>query len=314
MNTGADAIHGASEGFRNASQSLASAAEPIRASHERIETTLRSVGDLVETVSETLMQNSASVAENASHVLETAQTALGNEREGIRRSLGATRAAMAQLSDEAEKIDHLDEMLGRALTQYNAQLEAALGTSRPRWPDARCSSSGTRHAQERCGAGRYLSAEPGTGPRMRAQAKQVRHEEEEERAFVSMVDMTVGLLFVMMILLAFIASQMRDPESVSKREYDAAITQRDAFEQQSVEWRTIAETRANRILELEALLVRLRQERDDLEAEVKALLVQRAQLEADLTAAEQDVKRLQDGTGELEKQLAELQKVDPLEA
>lgn len=129
MNAGADAIHGASEGFRTASQSLTSAAEPIRASHERIETTIRRVGDLVETVSETLMQNSASVAENATHVLETAQTALGNEREGIRRSLEATRAAMEQLSDEAEKLDQIDEMLGRALTQYNAQLEAALGTA-----------------------------------------------------------------------------------------------------------------------------------------------------------------------------------------
>ncbi|MBY6163274.1 hypothetical protein KUV73_20505 [Mameliella alba] len=129
MNSGADAIQGASEGFRSASQSLLSAAEPIRASQERIETTLRRVGDLVETTSETLMQNSASVAENAAHVLDTAQTALGNEREGIRRSLEATHAAMAQLSAEAEKLDQIDEMLGRALTQYNAQLEAALGTA-----------------------------------------------------------------------------------------------------------------------------------------------------------------------------------------
>ena len=129
LNAGADAIHGASDGFRSASQSLTTAAEPIRASQERIEATLRRVGDLVETVSETLMRNSASVAENAAHVLDTAQTALGNEREGIRRSLEATRAAMAQLSDEAEKLDQIDEMLGRALTQYNAQLEAALGTA-----------------------------------------------------------------------------------------------------------------------------------------------------------------------------------------
>ncbi|WP_162617586.1 hypothetical protein [Yoonia maritima] len=129
MNTGADAIHGASEGFRTASQSLVSAADPIRASQERIETTLRRVGELVETVSETLMQNSASVAENATHVLDTAQTALGNEREGIRRSLEATHAAMSQLSSEAEKLDQIDEMLGRALTEYNSQLEAALGSA-----------------------------------------------------------------------------------------------------------------------------------------------------------------------------------------
>ncbi len=129
MSNGADAIHGASESFRTASHSLTVAAEPIRASQERIETTLGRVGDLVGTVSETLMQNSASVAENAAHVLETAQTALGNEREGIRRSLEATHAAMTQLSTEADKLDQIDEMLGRALMQYNVQLEAALGSA-----------------------------------------------------------------------------------------------------------------------------------------------------------------------------------------
>ncbi|MBO0344391.1 hypothetical protein J0X15_04070 [Roseibium sp. CAU 1637] len=129
MNTGADAIHGASEGFRTASQSLTAAAEPIRTSQERIETTLRRVGDLVETVSETLMQNSASVAENAAHVLESAQMALGTEREGIRRNLEATRAAISQLSEEAEKLDHIDQMLGQAIKDYNTQLEAALGTA-----------------------------------------------------------------------------------------------------------------------------------------------------------------------------------------
>ncbi|MCV2890666.1 hypothetical protein [Ruegeria aquimaris] len=129
LNTGANAIQGASEGFRSASQSLTAAAEPIRASQERIENTLRRVGDLVETVSETLMQNSASVAENAAHVLESAQTALGTEREGIRRNLEATRAVIEQLSDEAEKLDQIDEMLGRALKEYNAQLDAALGSA-----------------------------------------------------------------------------------------------------------------------------------------------------------------------------------------
>jgi chromosome segregation ATPase len=75
------------------------------------------------------MQNSASVAENAAHVLDTAQTALGTERDGIRNALEATRAALAQLSEEAEKLDQIDEMLGRALQQYNAQLDAALGSA-----------------------------------------------------------------------------------------------------------------------------------------------------------------------------------------
>ena len=49
--------------------------------------------------------------------------------EGIRASLEATRAALTQLSEEAEKLNEIDEMLGRALKQYNVQLEAALGTA-----------------------------------------------------------------------------------------------------------------------------------------------------------------------------------------
>ena len=129
MNSGAEAIHGASETFRAASRDLASAAAPLKASHERIEASLREVGDLVRDVSETLARSATSVAENAAHVLETAQTALGTEREGIRRSLAATETAMRQLSVEAEKLDEIDIMLGRALTDYAAQLEAALGTA-----------------------------------------------------------------------------------------------------------------------------------------------------------------------------------------
>jgi ABC-type transporter Mla subunit MlaD len=129
MNSGADALVGASQTFRGASQSLASASEPLRASQERIEATIRRVGELVETVSETLMTNSASVAENAAHVLESAEAALGTEREGIRRNLEATRATIAQLSNEAEKLDKIDDMLGRALKDYNSQLDAALGNA-----------------------------------------------------------------------------------------------------------------------------------------------------------------------------------------
>ncbi|MFT6508779.1 MAG: chemotaxis protein MotB [Parvibaculaceae bacterium] len=55
---------------------------------------------------------------------------------------------------------------------------------------------------------------------MRAQAKRIRHEDEEESVFVSMTDMTVGFLFIMMILLAFFASQVRDPNTLSELEIE----------------------------------------------------------------------------------------------
>jgi len=129
LNSGAQAIAGASENFSTASLDMVSASEPLRASHERIEGSLRKLGSTVDTVSETLTRNSTMIAENARHVLETAQAALGNEREGIRNSLEATRAAMEQLLKEAEKLDQIDEMLGRALQEYSTQLDEALGTA-----------------------------------------------------------------------------------------------------------------------------------------------------------------------------------------
>jgi len=55
---------------------------------------------------------------------------------------------------------------------------------------------------------------------MRAQARKSTTEEDEENAFVSMTDMTVGFLFVVMILLAFFASQFKNTETVTKDVYD----------------------------------------------------------------------------------------------
>ena len=62
---------------------------------------------------------------------------------------------------------------------------------------------------------------------MRAQTKQVRQEEEEESIFVSMTDMTIGFLFIMMLLLAFFVRQIDDTETIPKTEHDKVITERD---------------------------------------------------------------------------------------
>ncbi len=58
------------------------------------------------------------------------------------------------------------------------------------------------------------------------------HEDEEESAFVSMTDMTVSFLFIVMILLAFFASQLRDPRTVPRTEYEAVVLQRDKLQKE----------------------------------------------------------------------------------
>lgn len=163
---------------------------------------------------------------------------------------------------------------------------------------------------------------------MRAQAKQVRHEEEEESAFVSMTDMTVGFLFIMMILLAFFASQAGEKETVPRSRFDEMVAQRD-------DWRDKAEDRAAKIIELEGQLeraqaeitdlrdqlARMTMERDELKDKVKDLtsqntaLIQRvAELEAEVKDLAAQIAAKDNEIAKLKEQLAKLKQVDPLEA
>jgi flagellar motor protein MotB len=160
---------------------------------------------------------------------------------------------------------------------------------------------------------------------MRAQARQSSQEEEEESAFISMTDMTVGFLFIVMILLAFFASQFRvdNLDTVPKKRFEAEVIarqeaeeERDAFElalQETqvalAEKTTLADAQAQRIT--------------DLEAELAALTVRNIALEADLTRQKDlneiqriEISRLQQEVADLKRRLAELEASmrDPLEA
>jgi len=58
---------------------------------------------------------------------------------------------------------------------------------------------------------------------MRSAIRRRRGESEEESVFISMTDMTVSFLFIVMILLAFFASQFRPEDVVPKSELEDAI-------------------------------------------------------------------------------------------
>lgn len=142
---------------------------------------------------------------------------------------------------------------------------------------------------------------------MRAQAKRARHEEEEESAFVSMTDMTVGFLFIMMILLAFFASQAGDPDAVSKAEYDRVVEARDS-------WQQIAETREETIERLEGQLAELLLEKEQLEALAQQLTANLTVAEARIENLEERLRLLIAEIEQLRQELAVLKQIDPLEA
>lgn len=118
---------------------------------------------------------------------------------------------------------------------------------------------------------------------MRFATRRRREEEEAESAFVSMTDMTVSFLFIVMILLAFFASQYNDKEVVPRPVHETVV-----------------------------------QERDKAEREVERLLLSISQLQAQIEDLKQTVATRDARIADLERQLAEalekLKQRDPLEA
>ncbi|WP_417837661.1 OmpA family protein [Thalassospira tepidiphila] len=135
---------------------------------------------------------------------------------------------------------------------------------------------------------------------MRAQAKRIRHEEEEESAFVSMTDMTVGFLFIMMILLAFFASQTRETETVPMSRFESMVSERD-------EWRATAKAQEATITDLKDQLEKLKKER-------AALLLTIERKDEEISKKDQTISELEKEIERLQQRLKDLEIVDPLEA
>ena len=119
------------------------------------------------------------------------------------------------------------------------------------------------------------------------------HDEEEESAFVSMTDMTVSFLFILLVLLAFFASQFNTDETVSRSLY--------------VQERTLR-------IEAEARLEELRAERAELVRELQETEQERDELQRNLAVAQArlselaiEVKVLQAKLGILSQRVKDLE-------
>jgi len=95
---------------------------------------------------------------------------------------------------------------------------------------------------------------------MRAAFRRRSREEEEESVFVSMTDMTVSFLFILMIMLAFFASQFNPQDSVTRAEFDSVVAERDRLQDKLDDAnRQVAQLQA-KVVELEAEIERLKAE------------------------------------------------------
>ena len=156
---------------------------------------------------------------------------------------------------------------------------------------------------------------------MRGLVRRRTQEEEEESAFVTMTDMTISFLLIVMILLAFFATQLSSQDTVPRDQFNVVLND---LREARADIRRLEAEREAAIMERDAAREALDAavyERDAAIEERDRLLLQNADLLERIQELEALVDRLQreldDVTverDELLERLARLQQVNPLEA
>lgn len=163
---------------------------------------------------------------------------------------------------------------------------------------------------------------------MRLLARQITNEEEEESVFISMTDMTVGFLFIVLILLAFFASQFKEQDVVNRSEYELVKTLLDSEKSERIRLETMVSDLEAQIQDLRKRLTNLQTENEQLSNQVKKLETELERVRAQLTSAENErdflkeenarlkekIEVLRSRVQELERRIVELESIDPLEA
>ena len=149
-----------------------------------------------------------------------------------------------------------------------------------------------------------------------------RNDDEDESVFVSMTDMTISFLFIVMILLAFFASQLRNQDTVPRSEYDQVVADRDQLKAKVGELQGKVEKLTERNAEIQQDLNRakselqnVKNERDqlkekvaDLQGQVKQLTERNAEIQKELDHVNSELEQLKKERDQLKQKIAELEK------
>jgi flagellar motor protein MotB len=127
---------------------------------------------------------------------------------------------------------------------------------------------------------------------MRNAVRRWHREEEEESAFVSMTDMTVSFLFVVMILLAFFATKLSDPDTVPRKDYELAIEERNHARTQVDQLTARVAELTRQVKLLEARVESLQLDNEKLKAENERLKPENERLRAEIAALKAEIESL----------------------
>ena len=131
--------------------------------------------------------------------------------------------------------------------------------------------------------------------------------EEEESVFVTMTDMTISFLLIIMILLAFFATQLNNDATVPLTAYERVRQERDELRVENRDLQASVEV-------LEAELARVRSDLELVTAERDRLRDDLDQLREENEALQAQISDLEDEIARLEQEIERLRVVNPLEA
>lgn len=126
MRAGAEATEQAAVQFRGASQAFVEAATPLRASTASIEESILQLLDSTRNVSETVSRSAAATAASAASALTNAGEILGGEAKAIEASLAGVGAMLEKLRGQGDRMDDIDEKLGKAFETYTGHVASAV--------------------------------------------------------------------------------------------------------------------------------------------------------------------------------------------
>jgi len=126
VRAGAEASEQAAGNFRTASQDLVAAASPIRISQERIETSVSKLSESTQNAALTIVRSSQASAQSGAQILAAAQEALGGHAQAIKVSLDGLRVLVERLEGQGDRLDDLDDKVGKAFDAYAAHVKTAV--------------------------------------------------------------------------------------------------------------------------------------------------------------------------------------------
>jgi ABC-type transporter Mla subunit MlaD len=126
VRTGAEASEQAASNFRSASQDLVAAVAPIRAANERIETAVSQLEKSTSSAADVVIRSSESTARSAAQTLAAAQEILGGQAKTVENSLNRLNEMLDRMKGQGERLDDIDEKLGKAFDEYRNNVATAV--------------------------------------------------------------------------------------------------------------------------------------------------------------------------------------------